>query len=105
MSRASCRSRTPPGRAVRGGRVVVGVDAKAGVMRYAVEIPAGECYPYAPSPERPLRLALVVNENDGETRTAVATWGGGVFPAKDAALYGDLKSAAPQDRGERGGGE
>ena len=96
---------TMPGRAVRGARVVVDLDAKAGVTRYAVEIPAGECYPYAPSPERPLRFALVVNENDGETRAAVATWGGGIFPVKDAAHYGDLKPAAPQDRGERGGGE
>lgn len=96
---------TPPGRTVRGGRVAVSVDAQAGLTRYAVEIPAGECYPHALSPERPLRFALVVNENDGETRAAVATWGGGVFPIKDAALYGDLKPATSQDCGGRGGGE
>lgn len=59
---------------------------------YRLRIPWSELYPLADD-AGPLRVALLVNDNDGAGRAGWLEWGGGIGAVKDPARYGTLEPA------------
>jgi hypothetical protein len=85
---------TPAKRAVSTAQVTVGAPA-AGVKRYALLLPWSELYPYRFAADTPLRLSLLVNNDNGSGRFGWLEWGGGIGQDYDPALYGKLIWEAP----------
>lgn len=80
---------TPARQALRTGHVSVS-EATPGVLRYELLLPWSELYPYRFAPETPLRMSLLVNDDDGAGRIGWLEWGGGIGQDYDPALYGRI---------------
>ncbi len=66
------------------------IARKDGVTAYRLFLEWSELYPAVYVPGRPLRLSMVVNNNDGAGRQGYLEWGGGIGGVKDPSLYGKL---------------
>lgn len=62
---------------------------------YRIRLPWSELYPMAHNPKAPLKIALLVNDNNGDGRAGYLEWGSGIAGnagnEKDPARYGTLK--------------
>lgn len=65
-----------------------------GLTTYRVHLDWSELNPLAFNPEAPLKVSLLVNNNDGEGRAGYLEWGSGLGAGeKDASLFGTLNPA------------
>lgn len=64
-----------------------------GTTSYRLRLPWSELYPLTYNPAKGLRVALVVNNNDGAGRAAYLEWASGIAREKDSSRYGLLKSS------------
>lgn len=67
--------------------------------RYQLRIPYSELYPLTYEAARPLHLAVVVNNNDGNGRAEYLEWAGGIAHSKDPSFYGTL-NLSPEAAGK-----
>lgn len=58
---------------------------------YQMFMPAGELYPYSFEELSELRISLLTNDNDGETRRGLLTWSDGIDGGKDIGKYGKVE--------------
>lgn len=59
---------------------------------YRIRLPWSELYPLIYKPEKQLRFALVVNNNNGTGRESCREWAGGIEGQKNPAFYGVLRA-------------
>ncbi|WP_409341501.1 OmpL47-type beta-barrel domain-containing protein [Paenibacillus sp. MBLB4367] len=55
---------------------------------YYIHVDSSELYPYIPASGEPLRLSVLVNDNNGSGRLGWLEWGGGIGKTKKPAEYG-----------------
>lgn len=79
---------TPEGRPVANGSVKI--DPIAGGLRYRIHVAREDLYPLAFTERKPLRFALLVNNNDGAGRAGYLEWANGIGAEKNPAAYGTL---------------
>lgn len=65
------------------------------LTRYQLRCPWSELYPLVYDANKPLRLSLAVNNNNGGGRMQCLEWGGGITQDKDPSAYGLLKVLPP----------
>lgn len=70
------------------------ITREGSVTRYQCRIAWAELYPLAYDNSKPIRLSLVVNNNDGSGRKEYLEWGGGIAAEKDPSAYGELNAPA-----------
>ncbi|AHF94113.1 hypothetical protein OPIT5_05815 [Opitutaceae bacterium TAV5] len=80
---------TPAGNEVR--HAAVRIERNASTTRYRLRVEWPELYPLANNTEKPLRLSLAINNNDGSGRNATLEWGSGIVSEKDPSAYGLLR--------------
>ncbi len=61
---------------------------------YRIRLPWSELYPLIYKPERQLRFALVVNNNNGTERESCREWAGGIEGQRNPAFYGVLRASS-----------
>ncbi len=64
-----------------------------GVTAYRIHLDWSELNPLVYNPEAPLKVSLLVNNNDGRGRAGYLEWGSGIGADKDPSLYGTLNPA------------
>lgn len=85
---------TPPGTSeLKYGRGKV--LRRDGVTEYRIHVEATELYSFVYSKGCRPRIALLVNNNDGNGRESYLEWGSGIGTAKDPALHGTLSVQTP----------
>jgi len=62
---------------------------------YKIRIDRSDLYPFAFLNNQPVRMAVLVNNNDGRERTGWLEWGAGIGGIKDPSRYGTLTVAVP----------
>ncbi|MDF2922783.1 MAG: hypothetical protein K0R57_1697 [Paenibacillaceae bacterium] len=62
----------------------------AGHTLYKVFIPLSELYPYSRTEEEPLRLSVLVNQNNGAGRQGYLEWSSGIGSGKKPELFGKI---------------
>lgn len=80
---------TPSRNLVKHGSVAV--DEIPGGRRYRIVIAASELYPWRFDAAQPLRISLLVNDDDGQGRLGWLEWGGGIGGGADPGLFGALE--------------
>ena len=78
-----------PGAEIRYGKARI--SRQNGITTYRVRIDLVEFYPLVFRPGDDLRIALLVNNNDGKGRAAYWEWAGGIGGSKLPELYGTLR--------------
>ena len=63
---------------------------KGNTTRYQLRIPWSELYPLVYNTTKPLRLSILVNNNNPDGRNEYLEWGGGIATNKDPTRYGVL---------------
>ncbi|PAW79168.1 MAG: hypothetical protein B9S32_04220 [Verrucomicrobia bacterium Tous-C9LFEB] len=73
--------------------VQTNISRNGDITRYQIRIPWTELYPliYDSQAEKELRVAIVVNNNNGEGRAEYLAWASGIGEEKDPSVYGLLK--------------
>ncbi len=84
---------TGPNEAIKQGGCKITREGET--TTYRIRLPWSELYPLAYDPKRPIKMALLLNNNDGQGRAEYLEWGGGIAgnggSEKDPAHYGTLK--------------
>ncbi|MEK3911156.1 Ig-like domain-containing protein [Paenibacillus sp. FSL H7-0331] len=57
---------------------------------YYIHVNSSELYPYVHDPKSPLRLSVLVNDNNGSGRLGWLEWSGGIGSDKNPAQYGKV---------------
>lgn len=68
----------------------VTVEEMPGGKRYRIVLDTTELYPWRFDPAQPLRLSVLVNDDDGQGRLGWLEWGGGIGGGADPGLFGSL---------------
>lgn len=66
------------------------ITREYGLTTYRLHLEWSELYPLVYQPGRPLRIAMVVNNNNGKKREGYLEWASGIGEQKDPARYGTL---------------
>lgn len=62
----------------------------SGETVYYIHVDSSELYPYVHDPAKPMRLSVLVNDNNGTGRLGWLEWSGGIGKAKNPAEYGKV---------------
>ncbi|MEK6795625.1 MAG: hypothetical protein AABZ39_12670 [Spirochaetota bacterium] len=66
------------------------IDKSDGRTLYKVHVDWTEFYPFSFDPKKPVRLSVLVNNNDGSGRIGWLGWSGGIGDDKDPSQFGKL---------------
>ncbi|MBI4978860.1 MAG: hypothetical protein HZC28_15385 [Spirochaetes bacterium] len=80
---------TGAGRAVKYAKAAV--EKSDGRMVYKIHADWSEFYPFVYDPKKPVRLSVLVNNNNGNGRIGWLEWGGGIGESKDPSQFGKLE--------------
>lgn len=96
ISTANAGADLPSKMSAAGGPVQFGeckISRDGSKTIYRIRLPWSELYPMAFTPDREIKVSLLVNNNDGDGRGGFLEWAGGIGGPgeKDPAAYGTLK--------------
>lgn len=84
---------TMPRNPVKYGRVKV--VREAGGLTYKIHVDRSDLYPFSYLPNQPVRMAVLVNNDDGSGRSGWLEWASGIGGMKDPARYGTMTVDLP----------